>query len=253
MENNKEIKEEIVEQPKEEGTEKKPLTLGETIDAFEKQMTDSLIKTYEDSGKRFKTLSLVSGLVGATSATIVAGNIVLGGHAVDIASNAGTTIAMASYSVGNALLAAHSYKKAKRVKESFNEDLSEINAIKSKLAILKEKLEYHRITGLMYGIAGTGFTTTFVSQLFRPESQIHTAEGFLIFSAVLAGLVGVGTVWVAKKSHSIIKGTKLDIAATEEDLKKAEEKNPEDVQKVTDAMTNAIIAQQEFAKGRTLK
>lgn len=248
-----ENKEKVIIEEQVQTEEKKPLTLGETIDAFEKQMTDSLIKTYEDSGKRFKTLSLVSGLVGATSAMIVAGNIVLGGHAVDIASNTGTTIAMASYSVGNALLAAHSFKKANRVKSSFDEELSELSALRSKLAILKEKLEYNRLTGLMYGVAGTGFTTTFISQLFRPESQIVTGEGFMIFSAVLAGLVGVGTAWVAKKSYSIIKGTKLDIAATEEDIKKAEEKNPTEVQKVTDAMTNAINSQQEFSKGRTLK
>ena len=152
----------------------------------------------------------------------------------------------------NILLQAQKYQFI-TIKETFNEDLSEINAIRSKLAILKEILEYNRITGLMYGLAGTGFTTTFISQLFRPETQVHIGEGFLIFSAVLAGLVGVGTVWVAKKSHSLIKGTKLDIAATEEDLKKAEAKNPEDVQKVTEAMTNAIIAQQEFSKGRTIK
>lgn len=248
-----ENKEKVINEEPIQPEEKKTVSLGETIDAFEKQMTDSLIKTYEDSGKRFKTLSLVSGLVGATSAMIVAGNIVLGGHAVDIASNTGTTIAMASYSVGNALLAAHSFKKANRVKSSFDEELSELSALRSKLAILKEKLEYNRLTGLMYGVAGTGFTTTFISQLFRPESQIVTSEGFMIFSAVLAGLVGVGTAWVAKKSYSIIKGTKLDIAATEEEIKTAEEKDKTEVKRVTDAMSDAIIAQQEFSKGRTLK
>lgn len=248
-----ENKEKVINEEPIQPEEKKTVSLGETIDAFEKQMTESLIKTYEDSGKRFKTLSLVSGITGAVSAMVVAGNIVLGGHAIDIASNTGTTIAMASYSVGNALLAAHSFKKANRVKESFNEDLSELSALRSKLAILKEKLEYNRLTGLMYGVAGTGFTTTFISQLFRPESQIVTGEGFMIFSAVLAGLVGVGTAWVAKKSYSIIKGTKLDIAATEEEIKKAEEKDQTEVKKVTDAMSDAIIAQQEFSKGRTLK
>ena len=58
-----ENKDKVINEEQVQTEEKKPLTLGETIDAFEKQMTDSLIKTYEDSGKRFKTLSLVSGLV----------------------------------------------------------------------------------------------------------------------------------------------------------------------------------------------
>lgn len=248
-----ENEEKVINEEQTQPEEKKPLTLGETIDAFEKEMTISLIKTYEQSGKRFKMFSLVSGVTGACSAMLVAGNIVLGGSAIDIAANTGSAVAMAAYSVGNGLLAAHSFKKANRVKESFTEDLSELSALRSKLEILKEKLQYNKITGLMYGIAGAGFSTTFVSQLFRPESQIVTGEGFLIFSAVLAGLTGVGTAWIAKKSYSLIKGTKLEISETEEAIKTAEERNPEDVQKVTDAMTNAINAQQEFSKGRTLK
>ena len=242
-ENNKQT-----EQPK----EKKTVSLGETIDAFEKEMTDSLIKTYDKATKNNKMFSIVSGLTGATSAIAAAGNFVLGNN-LEAISCTGTTVAMAAYCVGNALLAAHTQKKANRVKESFNEDLSLISAIKSKLAILKEKLEYNRITGLMYGIAGTGFTTTFISNLFRPESSMIAGEGFVIFSAVLAGLTGVGTAYISKKSISEIKGTKLDITATEAELKEAEVKNPEETQKFTDAMSEAIIAQQETSKGRTLK
>lgn len=233
--------------------EKKTISLGETIDILENKMTSSLVETYETSGKRYKTLSLVSGLVGATSAMLVAGNLALGGNTIDIIANTGSTVAMASYAVGNAFLAAHSYKKAKRVKESFNEELSELSALRSKLEILKEKLEYNKINGLMYSVAGTGFCTTFISQLFRPENQIRIGEGFVIFSAVLAGLVGVGTAVVAKKSISTIRNTKLDITSTQEDIKIAEEKDPEEIANANKAMHEAFIAQQENSKGRTFK
>ena len=235
---------------KEQTEEKKTISLGETINILENKMTDNLIETYERGTKNYKMFALLSGVTGATSAMIIAGNILLGNN-FEALSCTGTTIAMASYAVGNALLAKHTAKKAKRVKESLNEDLSLISALKSKLTILKEKLEYNRITGVMYGVSGAGFTATFISQLFRPESTIAFGEGFVIFSSVLAGLVGVGTAVVSKRAISEIKNTKLDIAATEEALKYEEDKNPEEAAKLKEFMNETMINEQ--SKGRTFK
>ena len=244
-----ENKEEVI---KEEQTTEKKQTLGDTINSIEKDMTDQLIKTYEESGKRFSTFAKVSSVVGVLNALIVGGNIALG-NGLEAITNTGTCIGMVAYSVGNALLAKNAVKRAQRIKDSFDEETSLISAVKSKLAILKEKLEYAQITTYMYGVAGVGFTTTFISQLFRQEQNIP-AEGFVVFSAALAGLVGVGTAVVAKKGISEIKQIKLDIKSTEKELEIAEGKAPEEEKiKAINDMNDAIRGQQETSKGRVLK
>lgn len=244
--------EKLNENIKEEQNTEKKQTLGDTINSIEKDMTDQLIKTYEESGKRCASFAKVSGAVGVLNALIVGGNLALG-NGLEALTNTGTCLAMVAYSVGNALLAKNAVKRAQRIKDSFDEETSLISAVKSKLAILKEKLEYAQITVCMYGTAGAGFTTTFISQLFRQEQNIP-AEGLVVFSAALAGLVGVGTAVVAKKGISEIKKIKLDIKSTEKELEIAEGKAPEEEKiKVINAMNDAIAAQQEMAKGRTLK
>lgn len=244
--------EKLNENIKEEQNTEKKQTLGDTINSIEKDMTDQLIKTYEESGKRCASFAKVSGAVGVLNALIVGGNLALG-NGLEALTNTGTCLAMVAYSVGNALLAKNAVKRAQRIKDSFDEETSLISAVKSKLAILKEKLEYAQITVCMYGTAGAGFTTTFISQLFRQEQNIP-AEGLVVFSAALAGLVGVGTAVVAKKGISEIKKIKLDIKSTEKELEIAEGKAPEEEKiKAINAMNDAIVAQQEMAKGRTLK